>query len=790
MFLYYGSHHQCEWWNFHVGNSTKNINKKYPYLRNIYHHFFCIDLLQENITLTNLTGSFSISKMDGSFTIAGIDGKPLIKRGHFKVMTSAGEFTSLCGNVKCEILQKAEREILISYKDYNSSYMDFNLHVSCLEDCFSFTLGARRVNSSNREEYVYKLFPFIGDWDGKFSGSLSLLRFAYCGAHTGSNLSTSGLVPLNDESYKDSWWSAAVFRPSYLEGVVFGYKDFFRYTGRILANSMNVVCEVPVDMHDNFIDSSSLFIFPTLNVNKTLQKYSEMVSNTMRYRTSTPEPIGWGTWAWYQDQINEKIVLENAESLKALSNGVGNYEAIEIDHGWEERITLHRPLSSWVPRGQFCGNMPRLIEELHNLRFKVGIWVCPFVANIGDPVIEEHPEFLVKDADGRPFQIGGNGKGFCLDPTHPGAREYIGGIFRRLLEWGIDYFKLDFLRCLLSPDPYDQKDALHVNRFYFNGSNRVEAYRMGLELIRNTVGEEVFLLGSGAPFGPSIGFLDGMRIGQDISSDWDDGTTGIRDCARNMIAMSTWNRKYWINDSDYLVPSSDIEVMRYWASLIAVSGGMVTLSCVVSELQPWQKRIVSSIIPPLRQTSKLCEWNTEKTPFVLGFEVVSKYDTWHIVGCFNPMDCDLNYLLTSQKIGINPYIEWTVWGFWRENFVGLLEKDGLVVPLKPRSSEIFSLKQCHAHPTLISTNMHFSQGAVEISDVIWDDKRNSLCVNLSNQYVKREGSLFFQVTRKYKLRSVVGGHKNHNGSEWVEIKREKLFRREIILDFSIGTNDE
>ena len=214
MFLYYGSYHQCEWWNFHVGNSTKNINKKYPYLRNIYHHFFCIDLLQENITLTNLTGSFSISKMDGSFTIAGIDGKPLIKRGHFKVMTSAGEFTSLCGNVKCEILQKAEREILISYKDYNSPYMDFNLHVSCLEDCFSFTLGARRVNSSNREEYVYKLFPFIGDWDGKFSGSLSLLRFAYCGAHTGSNLSTSGLVPLNDESYKDlygalyNWYAA------------------------------------------------------------------------------------------------------------------------------------------------------------------------------------------------------------------------------------------------------------------------------------------------------------------------------------------------------------------------------------------------------------------------------------------------------------------------------------------------------------------------------------------------------------------------------------------------------
>ena len=86
--------------------------------------------------------------------------------------------------------------------------------------------------------------------------------------------------------------------------------------------------------------------------------------------------------------------------------------------------------------------------------------------------------------------------------------------------------------------------------------------------------------------------------------------------------------------------------------------------------------------------------------------------------------------------------------------------------------------------------MHFSQGAVEISDVIWDDKKNSLCVKFSNQYVKMEGSIFFQVPGKYKMRSVIGGHINRKGSHWMEIKREKRFHREMILNFTIGTNDE
>jgi len=73
--------------------------------------------------------------------------------------------------------------------------------------------------------------------------------------------------------------------------------------------------------------------------------------------------------------------------------------------------------------------------------------------------------------------------------------------------WGYDYIKLDFLYAGALPG------VRHL------GMPREDAYRHGLQAIRNALGD-AFLLTCGAPILPSLGLCDGIRIGPDVSGRW------------------------------------------------------------------------------------------------------------------------------------------------------------------------------------------------------------------------------------------------------------------------------
>src|SRR6202011_5884205 len=75
-------------------------------------------------------------------------------------------------------------------------------------------------------------------------------------------------------------------------------------------------------------------------------------------------------------------------------------------------------------------------------------------------------------------------------------------------DWGFEYVKLDFVYA-----------AAMRGRRYDPNTTGVEAYRRGMQALRRIVGER-FILGCGAPLVPSVGLVDGMRIGSDVAAVW------------------------------------------------------------------------------------------------------------------------------------------------------------------------------------------------------------------------------------------------------------------------------
>jgi alpha-galactosidase len=79
-------------------------------------------------------------------------------------------------------------------------------------------------------------------------------------------------------------------------------------------------------------------------------------------------------------------------------------------------------------------------------------------------------------------------------------------------EWGVDYFKTDFLYLAAENGP---DKVTH----YQEGLTRIEYWRKGCELIRDAVGS-AFLVGCGVPLWAGVGIFDSVRIGNDMGVDW------------------------------------------------------------------------------------------------------------------------------------------------------------------------------------------------------------------------------------------------------------------------------
>ena len=79
------------------------------------------------------------------------------------------------------------------------------------------------------------------------------------------------------------------------------------------------------------------------------------------------------------------------------------------------------------------------------------------------------------------------------------------GSGRRAGIW-IDFFKIAFVY------------AAALNGLRPDGSpTSAQVYRQGLDLVRSAIGPEAYLLGCGMPLLPSVGKVDGMRIGADTA---------------------------------------------------------------------------------------------------------------------------------------------------------------------------------------------------------------------------------------------------------------------------------
>lgn len=326
-----------------------------------------------------------------------------------------------------------------------------------------------------------------------------------------------------------------------------------------------------------------------------LDAWAGRVGQAAGARVAAPYQVGWCSWYHYFHDVSEAALRANLAEA-----GRWPFEVFQLDDGYQPAI------GDWLrTNDRFPTPLDGIAAAIAAEGCTPGIWLAPFLAAPESEVAQAHPGWFAHRGSHRLAGMLNDGWGgwvHVLDTTHPEVQAHLEAVAAELVGLGYPYLKLDFTYAPSLPGTYHDPTQTPAQRV-----------RAGFEAIRRGAGDDAFLLGCGAPLGPTIGLVDGMRIGPDVAPRWapspdawaPPGHEGVMPATvnawRNTLARSFMHRRLWLNDPDCLMLRTahtelTAEEARAWAMAVAASGGMALVSDDLSLLDDDARALLDEVL--------------------------------------------------------------------------------------------------------------------------------------------------------------------------------------------------
>jgi hypothetical protein len=449
-----------------------------------------------------------------------------------------------------------------------------------------------------------------------------------------------------------------------------------------------------------------------------------------------PQPVGYCTW--YSDKhggaSNEKYLAEIADFAAKNLKPFG-FQFVQIDDGWQLGEKLNGPKKNFAafnPKGAYAGGMKETADHLKSLGLTPGVWFMPFAGTFNDPVFKEHQDWFAKKADGSPFDTAWGGT--CLDMTHPGAREYLRGVVHRIAhEWGYTYFKMDGMytgtatRQVYINSGY-KDDHIGESILHDPDKTNIEAYRDGIKLVREAAGPGVFILGCCAPqnmrsYAGAFGLVDAMRIGPDNKATWDGLTRGTLFGSRNYFLHG----RIWYNDPDPLyvrekLPLAQAQLLASW---VTISGQLSASSDWLPDLSPERLSLLRRTMPSHGLLPRPVDLFEHDLPRIWLLTDTRRLPRRDVIALYNWDDKPADLEDSMAHIGLDAETTYVAFDYWANTLVPPI-KGTLKSSLPKQSCQVLAVRPQSAHPQLISSSRHITQGIVDVLEEKWNEAGKTL----------------------------------------------------------------
>lgn len=314
-------------------------------------------------------------------------------------------------------------------------------------------------------------------------------------------------------------------------------------------------------------------------------------------RTNAEFVAGWCSWYHYFQEVTQAQLLDNLARASEWP-----FDVFQLDDGYQ------RAIGDWLLTNErFPSGVDGVAASIAAGGHTPGIWIAPFLAAPDSELVRGRPEWMAAAPDGDGFAIGmyneiWGGAMAELDTTRADVLEHLEATAAALVDMGYRYLKLDFTFSAAMPGRYADPTMTPAARV-----------RAGFDAIRRGAGDDVFILGCGAPIGAVVGVVDGMRIGPDVAPWWErppangaqpgyeDTAPATRNAFVNTCTRSFMHRRLWANDPDcIMLRTVDTQMSpaqaESWARTVGASGGLVLVSDDLSLLDAGAHRLLDDVI--------------------------------------------------------------------------------------------------------------------------------------------------------------------------------------------------
>ena len=313
--------------------------------------------------------------------------------------------------------------------------------------------------------------------------------------------------------------------------------------------------------------------------NAVFAEYAGLLGDRFGKITKAIAPRVWCSWYSLYTTIDEMILDRIFTGLDGLP-----FDVLQVDDGWQVKV------GDWEVNSKFPSGMKALADRIKSTGRRAGLWLAPLIAVKSSRLVREHPGWFLHDGSGRFVSAGFNWGEYlyALDTTHPDVTGWLTALMQQVRAWGFDYLKLDFLYA----------GALKGKRY--RNMLPEAAYRESVRLMRESMGLDAFFLTCGTPILPALGLCDAMRVGPDVSNEWE----------KHRDAYLLYNPS--VPGTRNAIRTS---INRLWLQpLVHIDPDIAYFETKENKLLPEQKKLLQdlALVCKFKATSGLPQWITEK----------------------------------------------------------------------------------------------------------------------------------------------------------------------------------
>ena len=580
---------------------------------------------------------------------------------------------------------------------------------------------------------------------------------------------------------------------------IFEMKDARDNSSVLKFNAYNDIDDHLMLPPEGTLSSEWIYVDCINDVFTGLEEWAQLAGKINNAVVSDPPAVGFYTWYYYRDYVSEKIMMDNTKFLAENKDRFPvNY--VHIDWGWQRNFSS----GDTIPNEKFPHGLKWLGQQIKNHGFTPSLWCNPFMYTTPTAEApEKHPEIFLKDTAGNmvehepirnimanawgdaPYMIS-PGVLNAIDVSNPESYTFL----KKRYEWvrsnGYDMAMMDFVI-------FGRQNHAAGHRLKNPDVSTFEGIRKALFASRDGMGPGGNVLGCGTIYETAVGTSNLTRISLDAVANWG----CVKVASNDLIVQYFMNDNLWTNyadgifvrdfESPYWVPEgvdeegnplpmylTDDEA-EFYTAVTGLSQAAVMYTEDLQKLNPYRQWLLSMIMPIYMDGKfRPVDLFRNTSPKTIRLKCNDGGREWIIAAGLNWSNDIDDHGLDLSLLDLDADKEYHVFNVFDQKLTGKANSTSILGPVNAHGVILVNLVPDLKRPQVVGSDLHISQGGMEIQEVIWNENNGVLTIQLNDMF-GRKGHIYVYVPGQFQPPEV-------DGSEIIETEEGGLLKIPVHLD--------